>query len=128
MIVDELITFGTLDATHLGENINTATHIHGLMLNTEAQSEFQCHNDVSPLLAANMSIILPGVHTMISAPRFSSAICSEIPVPPYTHTTFRLSGFVKRLQSFVICMASSRVGVMMMAEGTIHITLTVITY
>lgn len=28
----------------------------------------------SPLLAPNMSIILPGVHTMISAPLFSSAI------------------------------------------------------
>ena len=27
-----------------------------------------------PLLAVNMSIILPGVQTMISAPRFSSAI------------------------------------------------------
>ena len=35
-----------------------------------------------PELAASMSIILPGVHTMISAPRFNSAICSEIPVPP----------------------------------------------
>lgn len=27
-----------------------------------------------PLLAVNISIILPGVQTMISAPRFSSAI------------------------------------------------------
>lgn len=30
----------------------------------------------SPLLAPNMSIIRPGVHTMISAPLFSSAICN----------------------------------------------------
>lgn len=37
----------------------------------------------SPLLAPNMSIILPGVHTMISAPLFSSAICkwNNIQVP-----------------------------------------------
>ena len=39
-----------------------------------------------PPLADNMSIIRPGVHTIISAPRFNSAICSEMPVPPYTHT------------------------------------------
>ena len=38
-----------------------------------------------PELAASMSIILPGVQTMISAPRFNSAICSEIPVPPVLH-------------------------------------------
>lgn len=31
----------------------------------------------SPLLAPNMSIILPGVHTMISAPLFSSAIWKQ---------------------------------------------------
>ena len=39
-----------------------------------------------PPLADNISIIRPGVHTIISAPRFNSAICSEMPVPPYTHT------------------------------------------
>jgi hypothetical protein len=34
-----------------------------------------------PLLAASMSIMRPGVHTIISVPRFSSAICSEMFVP-----------------------------------------------
>ncbi len=31
----------------------------------------------SPLLAPSMSIMRPGVQTMISAPRFSSAICGQ---------------------------------------------------
>ena len=51
---------------------------------TVIHSTNQSHNKMSnlPPLAASMSIILPGVQTMISAPRFNSAICSEIPVPP----------------------------------------------
>ena len=32
-----------------------------------------------------MSIMRPGVHTTISAPRFSSPICAATPLPPYTH-------------------------------------------
>ncbi len=64
-----------------------------------------------PPLAASMSIILPGVHTITSAPRFSSAICSEMPVPPYTHTTVSPKALQKRRHSLEICMASSRVGV-----------------
>ena len=70
----------------------------------------------SPLLADSMSIILPGVQTMISQPRFNSAICSEMPVPPYTHTTCSPSGLVNLRHSVVICKASSRVGVMITAE------------
>lgn len=63
------------------------------------------------MLAESMSIILPGVHTMISQPLFSSAICSEIPVPPYTQTTLRPKALANRLHSEEICMASSLVGV-----------------
>lgn len=34
----------------------------------------------------------PGVHTTISAPRFSSAICSEMLDPPYAHTSCMQGG------------------------------------
>eukprot|EP00965_Chrysotila_dentata_P167851 5542852-Pleurochrysis_carterae.AAC.1 len=40
-----------------------------------------------PPFAVSMSIIRPGVHTSISAPRLSSAICCLIAAPPYTATT-----------------------------------------
>uniref|UniRef100_A0A182QQ22 Uncharacterized protein n=1 Tax=Anopheles farauti TaxID=69004 RepID=A0A182QQ22_9DIPT len=70
-----------------------------------------------PEFAASMSIIRPGVHTMISAPRFNSAICSEMPVPPYTQAVRRLSDFENFFMSLPICMQSSRVGVMMIATG-----------
>ena len=58
-----------------------------------------------------MSIILPGVQTMISHPRFNSAICSEIPAPPYTQTVCNPKDFVNFFASDAICMASSLVGV-----------------
>lgn len=50
-------------------------------------------------------------------PRFSSAICSEIPVPPYTQTACKLRLFVNFLMSLPICMHSSRVGVIMIEMG-----------
>jgi hypothetical protein len=70
-----------------------------------------------PLLAVSMSIMRPGVHTMISQPRFSSAICSEMPVPPYTHTQRSDSVLVNLRASLLICSASSRVGVMITAAA-----------
>ena len=73
---------------------------------------------IIPLLAASMSIIRPGVHTMTSAPRFNSAICSEMPVPPYTQTTCRSNARVNLRHSRPICIASSRVGVSTIAGHT----------
>lgn len=84
---------------------------------TTTDTMIRDHSGHLPLLADNMSIIRPGVHTMISQPRFNSAICSDIPVPPYTHTAFSPRGLVNFLHSEVICMASSLVGVIMMAES-----------
>ena len=69
-----------------------------------------------PPFAANMSIIRPGVQTMISVPRRSSAICSEMPVPPYTQTVCRPRTLVNFLHSLLIWRASSRVGVRMTPE------------
>lgn len=53
----------------------------------------------SPLLAPNMSIILPGVHTMISAPLFSSAI-------------YHTEGSVKEKHTFSFCYRSFEGGTM----------------
>ena len=52
---------------------------------------------------------------MISQPLLSSAICSEIPVPPYTQTTWIPRDLVNFLHSDVICIASSLVGVIITA-------------
>lgn len=94
-------------------NLSFLMHSYGITTDTKIR-DYSGH---LPLLADNMSIIRPGVHTMISQPRFNSAICSDIPVPPYTHTAFSPRGLVNFLHSEVICMASSLVGVMMMAES-----------
>jgi hypothetical protein len=61
---------------------------------------------------------------MISAPRFNSAICSDIPVPPYTHTALRFKDLVNFLHSFPICIHSSRVGVMITAETLPQVKIT----
>lgn len=52
---------------------------------------------------------------MTSAPRFNSAICSEMPVPPYTVTTRKFKGFANLLHSLPICKHNSRVGDIIMA-------------
>ena len=59
----------------------------------------------------------PGVHATISAPRFNSVICPEIPEPPYTETAAKPIGFAKRLQSLPICVTNSLVGPMIMPMG-----------
>ncbi|OMH83980.1 hypothetical protein AX774_g2527, partial [Zancudomyces culisetae] len=64
-----------------------------------------------PPFAASKSIIRPGVHTTISAPRLNSAIWSLIGAPPYALTVRIPSPFPKMRHSFPICIASSRVGV-----------------
>jgi hypothetical protein len=64
---------------------------------------------------------------MISAPRFNSAICSDIPVPPYTHTALRFKDLVNFLHSFPICIHSSRVGVMITAKTLPHVKITHLT-
>ena len=85
-------------------------------VSTHKATAHHTHMWCLPLFAVSMSIIRPGVQTIISQPRFSSAICSDIPVPPYTQTTCMPSNLENLRHSAAICKASSRVGVMMMAE------------
>ena len=53
---------------------------------------------ILPLLVVRTSIILPGVHTTISAPLFNSESYPAIPAPPTQQTTFNLRAFVNDLQ------------------------------
>mmetsp|Transcript_25289 Transcript_25289/g.51953 ORF Transcript_25289/g.51953 Transcript_25289/m.51953 type:complete len:233 (+) Transcript_25289:1137-1835(+) len=55
-----------------------------------------------PACIVRMSIMRPGVHTTISAPRFSSPIWSATPAPPYTAVTRKLSALVNFLASLKI--------------------------
>eukprot|EP00968_Pinguiococcus_pyrenoidosus_P011531 scaffold927_cov230-Pinguiococcus_pyrenoidosus.AAC.13 len=64
-----------------------------------------------------MSIIRPGVHTTTSAPRFSCAICSFTPAPPYTAATLKLKDLANLRASLAIWTASSRAGAMMRPMG-----------
>mmetsp|Transcript_19650 Transcript_19650/g.58284 ORF Transcript_19650/g.58284 Transcript_19650/m.58284 type:complete len:201 (-) Transcript_19650:1463-2065(-) len=72
---------------------------------------------ILPLAVVSRSIMRPGVHTMISVPRFRSEIWLATPEPPNTGTHVRPSGLPNFLISFAICCTSSRVGASTSATG-----------
>jgi len=120
------IGFTFLVPAHLGSPGKRPFNGCVCYLLTQRRPDSQTHSQhcvcscewIIPLLAASMSIIRPGVHTITSAPRFNSAICSEMPVPPYTQTTRISRARVNLRHSRPICIASSRVGVNMIATDT----------
>lgn len=96
----------------------------------------RCKLMIRPELVVRSSIILPGVQTMTSDPRFISAMLSLSGVPPYAQDACRIvpssvlvyeesgRGLTRSpralrngLHSLWICVASSLVGVTTMAMG-----------
>ena len=61
----------------------------------------------------------PGVQTMTSVPRLSSAICSAMEAPPKMAVTLSSRARAKRRASETICVTSSRLGAMTSARGPV---------
>ena len=71
----------------------------------------------SAFLISKRSLILPGVATTQSTPRWSWAICGYLGAPPYKHTELQPRGVPYFLVSSIIWTASSRVGARTSSTG-----------